>query len=149
VLLAAQVEAESGFDAHAVSAAGALGAAQFMPATWAGSWNPYREHSPFEPRFAVLAQARYLHGLVERAGGDVPRALAAYNAGWAGSAGAWPGETTAYVAQIMRRFGGVGALTPVRLAGAVSDGSGLTRVRLLPTGTRCAIGSCRTGRGGA
>ena len=37
-LLAAQLEAESGFDATARSPAGAEGIAQFMPATWSGSW---------------------------------------------------------------------------------------------------------------
>jgi cell wall-associated NlpC family hydrolase len=112
-LLAAQLEAESGFDAAAVSPAGAQGAAQFMPATWAGSWNPYRGHSPFAARFAVLAQARYLARLLRRAGGDVPLALAAYNAGWTGAQGPWPDETRAYVAQIMRRFAGPASIAPL------------------------------------
>ena len=70
-LLAAQLEAESGFDATAVSPAGAQGIAQFMPATWAGGWNPQRERSPFEPGPAIAAQARLMHVLLERAGGDV------------------------------------------------------------------------------
>jgi soluble lytic murein transglycosylase-like protein len=132
-LLAAQLEAESGFDAGAVSPAGAQGAAQFMPATWAGSWNPYRAHSPFEARFAVLAQARYLGGLLRRAGGDVPLALAAYNAGWTGAQGVWPDETRAYVAQIMRRFAGPAAVAPSPGAGvpaAIRERE--TDVRLLP-----------------
>src|SRR5204863_195171 len=91
-LLGGQSRAEGGFDPAAVSSAGAQGAAQFLPSTWTGSWNPYREHSPFEPRYAVLAQARYLANLLARSAGDVPRALAAYNAGWAGSERGWPAE---------------------------------------------------------
>jgi hypothetical protein len=133
-LLAAQLEAESGFDPRAVSDAGAQGVAQFMPGTWAGSWNPYRDHSPFEPRYAVLAQARYLGTLLARAGGDVPRALAAYNAGWEGSAHAWPAETRAYVARIMRRFAGPAAIArPLQPGVPGADGrGGGTVVRLLP-----------------
>jgi soluble lytic murein transglycosylase-like protein len=132
-LLAAQLEAESGFDADAVSAAGAQGAAQFMPCTWAGTWNPYRGRSPFEPRYAVLAQARYLGNLLGRAGGDVPRALAAYNAGWEGSEHGWPAETRAYVARIMRRFAGPAAIAPPLQSGVPgADGAaGGTVVRLL------------------
>ena len=47
----------------------------------AASWNPQRERSPFEPGPAIAAQARLMHVLLERAGGDVASALAAYNAG--------------------------------------------------------------------
>ena len=86
-LLAAQLEAESGFDPLSVSAAGALGIAQFMPGTWAGAWNPWRARSPLDPSAAIRAQARYLGTLVERADGDLARALAAYHDGWAGSEG--------------------------------------------------------------
>jgi hypothetical protein len=113
-LLAAQIEAESGFDPGSVSDAGALGLAQFMPGTWSGSWNPWRAASPLDPTAAIHAQARYLRGLVDRADGDLSRALAAYHDGWTGSAGAtWPAVTRAYVATILRRFGG-----PARLAHA-------------------------------
>jgi cell wall-associated NlpC family hydrolase len=128
-LLAAQLDVESGFTPRAVSSAGARGAAQFMPATWSGDWNPYRGHSPFEPRWAVLAQARYLRLLLDRARGEVPRALAAYNAGWEGSSGPWPPETRAYVAAIMRRFAGPADIARSSVE-APWPGAGI--VRLLP-----------------
>jgi cell wall-associated NlpC family hydrolase len=135
-LLAAQLEAESGFDAAARSPAGAEGIAQFMPATWAGSWNPQREHSAFEPEAAIAAQARFMHTLLARAGGDVASALAAYNAGPAVRAGEWPPETRAYVARVMRRFAGpmsLGAAVPPEVAAAGATGaSGRMEVRLLP-----------------
>jgi hypothetical protein len=106
-LLAAQIEAESGFDPRSVSRSGALGLAQFMPATWSGSWNPWRGKSPLDPAAAIHAQARYLRGLVDRADGDLARALAAYHDGWIGSAGRpWPPVTRAYVSTILHRFGG-------------------------------------------
>jgi hypothetical protein len=135
-LLAAQLEAESGFDASARSPAGAQGMAQFMPATWAGAWNPQRERTPFEPGAAIAAQARLMHLLLERAGGEVAAALAAYNAGPAVLPGRWPRETRAYVARIMRRFGGPamldGALPPLLAAAGAGRSPSPAEVRLLP-----------------
>jgi peptidoglycan DL-endopeptidase CwlO len=135
-LLAAQLEAESGFDASAQSPAGAQGLAQFMPATWAGDWNPQRERSPFEAGPAIAAQARLMHLLLEDAGGDVASALAAYNAGSAVLGRDWPRETRAYVARILRRFGGPATLSaglPANLAVAgEAPPSGRVEVRLLP-----------------
>lgn len=55
-LLAAQCFHESGFDPMAVSPAGALGMAQFMPHTWA-SWG---EGSPFDAEASVKAQRDYM-----------------------------------------------------------------------------------------
>jgi cell wall-associated NlpC family hydrolase len=135
-LLAAQLEAESGFDASARSPAGAQGIAQFLPATWAGDWNPQRAHTPFEPGPAIAAQARLMHDLLERADGDIATALAAYNAGPAVAPADWPRETRAYVARILRRFGGPRELSPMTLqalldAGAAPAG-GRTEVHLLP-----------------
>ena len=118
------------------SPAGAQGIAQFMPATWAGEWNPQRERSPFEPGPAIAAQARLMHLLLERAGGDVASALAAYNAGPGVLAARWPRETRAYVARIMRRFGGPATLGGALPAGLADAGAapppGGPEVRLLP-----------------
>ena len=97
----------AGSTRRSVSRSGALGLAQFMPGTWSGSWNPWRARSPLDPAAAIHAQARYLRGLVDRADGDLARALAAYHDGWDGSAGRpWPPVTRAYVSTILRRFGG-------------------------------------------
>jgi soluble lytic murein transglycosylase-like protein len=77
-----------------------------------------------------------MHLLLEQAGGDVPAALAAYNAGPAVVPGQWPRETSAYVARVMRRFGGpmsLGATVPPEVAAAgATPASGRMEVRLLP-----------------
>ena len=121
---------------RAVSPAGAQGIAQFMPATWGAGWNPQRERSPFEPGPAIAAQARLMHDLLERSAGDVASALAAYNAGPMVLERAWPRETRAYVARVMRRFGGpvaFAAEVPSSIAGAGAAQPGRSpEVRLLP-----------------
>jgi hypothetical protein len=99
-LLAAQLEAESGFNPHAVSPAGALGLAQFMPATAAA--NGLRD--PFDAAAAIDAEAHLMANLLSRFG-SIPLALAAYNAGEGAVAAcdcvpSFP-ETQAYVARIL------------------------------------------------
>ena len=59
-LLAAQLMAESGFDAGAVSPAGAQGIAQFMPGTAAS----YGLRDPFDPEAAIDAQAHLMSDLL-------------------------------------------------------------------------------------
>jgi soluble lytic murein transglycosylase-like protein len=103
-LLAAVLEVESGFRPRATSSAGAVGLAQFLPATWAGTWNPWRAHDPREPGPAIAAAARYLGRLLAALDGDEARALAAYNAGVAAArrpASTWPAETRAYVPKVL------------------------------------------------
>jgi soluble lytic murein transglycosylase-like protein len=106
-LIAAQIQAESGFNPRAVSPAGAQGIAQFMPATA----RAYGLRDPFDPDAAIDAQAHLMHDLLRRFG-SVPLALAAYNAG-AGAVAAcgcvppYP-ETQAYVARILGLIGGQG-----------------------------------------
>ncbi|HEX2397317.1 MAG TPA: transglycosylase SLT domain-containing protein [Solirubrobacteraceae bacterium] len=107
-LLAAQLMAESGFDAGAVSPAGAQGIAQFMPGTAAS----YGLRNPFDAEAAIDAQAHLMSDLLRRFR-SVPLALAAYNAGpGAVSACRCAGpyaETRAYVARILALLDGAGA----------------------------------------
>jgi soluble lytic murein transglycosylase-like protein len=108
-LLAAQLMAESGFNPRAVSPAGALGIAQFIPSTA----RSYGLRDPFNPVAAIDAQAHLMSDLLRRFH-SVPLALAAYNAG-AGAVAAcscvppYP-ETRAYVARILALADGAGVL---------------------------------------
>jgi hypothetical protein len=77
LLLAAVVEAESGFDPQAVSPRGAQGLMQLMPATAAH----YGTVELADPRANVRAGARYLRDLLKLYDDDLELALAAYNAG--------------------------------------------------------------------
>lgn len=71
-----QINVESGFNPNAVSPAGAIGIAQFMPATAASLGI-----NPWDPVQALYAAARYMATLITSYGGDEAKALAAYNAG--------------------------------------------------------------------
>jgi soluble lytic murein transglycosylase-like protein len=76
-LLAGLVRQESNFDPGAVSPAGARGLTQLMPATAAG----LGVTDPSDPQQALDGGAKYLRQQLDRFGGDVAKALAAYNAG--------------------------------------------------------------------
>lgn len=100
-LLRAVVRAESGFNPNAVSSAGAQGLTQLMPATAAG----LGVTDPFDPAQALDGGAKYLRSQLDAFGGDVTKALAAYNAG-PGAVQKYGGvppyaETQAYVQKIL------------------------------------------------
>ncbi len=108
-LLAAQLMAESNFNPFAVSPAGAVGIAQFMPDTAAA----YGLVDPFDPEEAIDAQAHLMSDLIRQLGSS-QLALAAYNAGPAPVEAChcvpeYP-ETQAYVSRILALLGGAGAL---------------------------------------
>lgn len=67
---------ESGFNPGAVSPKGAQGLMQFMP----GTWDRFGQGSPFDPKEAIFAGARYLRHLALKLG-SWPLAIAGYNAG--------------------------------------------------------------------
>jgi soluble lytic murein transglycosylase-like protein len=86
-LLAGLIKQESGFNPNAGSTAGARGLTQLMPATAAA----LGVTNVLDPTQAIEAGAKYLKRQLDAFGGDVTKALAAYNAG--------PGA--------VRRYGGV------------------------------------------
>lgn len=77
MLVRSVIKAESAFDPKAVSSAGAQGLMQLMPATAAS----LRVDDPFDPEQNIRAGVAYLRSLLNLFGGDLRKALAAYNAG--------------------------------------------------------------------
>ena len=105
-LLAALVWQESRWNPQALSSKGAMGLAQLMPDT-------ARELrvDPRDPSANLIGGARYLRQLLDMFGGDVERALAAYNAGpgRVRRANGIPAiaETQAYVRSIVQRISSI------------------------------------------
>ncbi len=104
LLIKAMVARESAGKPCAVSAKGAQGLMQLMPATQ----SDLGVSDPFDPSQNIGAGTRYLKQMLTRYNGDVRLALAAYNAGPnrvepGGSVPAIP-ETTAYVAEISAAY---------------------------------------------
>ena len=110
-LLAAQLEAESGWNPNAISPAGAQGLAQFIPDTWLGEGvdgDGDGARDPFNPADAIASQASFMCKLLAAVSADenltgdpIDLALAGYNAGL-GAVQAYKGvppyaETQAYV----------------------------------------------------
>lgn len=105
-LVEAVIRMESGFDPWAVSRKGAQGLMQLMPRT-ASSLGV---HDAFNPRQNIDGGVRHLRYLLDRYAGNVPLALAAYNAGdeavrWYGGIPPYP-ETQQYVRKIVQLYGG-------------------------------------------
>ncbi|MGW1839637.1 C40 family peptidase [Streptomyces sp. NPDC002067] len=113
-LLAAQGQAESNFAPTVGSGAGAVGIAQFLPATFQNYGQDEDGNgriSPLDPPDAIMAQGRFMCSLYSRAkksgysGDPVALTLAGYNAGW-GAVEKYRGippykETTNYVSKIL------------------------------------------------
>ena len=77
LLIAAMIQAESGFDPEAVSPVGARGLMQIIPETA----DLYRASDWTEPSTNIRLGTRYLAGLLRQFDGEIELALAAYNAG--------------------------------------------------------------------
>jgi hypothetical protein len=112
LLVRSVIAAESDFEPHAVSSAGARGLGQLMPATAAG----LGVCNSFDVTQNVIGSALYLRGLLDRFHGNIRLAVASYNAG--------PGavdrygdvppfaETQAYVARVLNSYAKNGGPSP-------------------------------------
>ena len=76
-LVSAVISTESNWNTSAISSKGALGLMQLIPETA----QHFGVYNPFDPTQNVEAGVTYLSNLLERYNGDLPKALAAYNAG--------------------------------------------------------------------
>jgi soluble lytic murein transglycosylase-like protein len=103
-LVLALVQVESAFQPRAVSRKGARGLTQLMP----GTARELGVKNAFDPEQNLDGGARYLRQLLTRYGGDLARALAAYNAG-PGAVDRHQGvppypETRQYVRRVLDRY---------------------------------------------
>jgi soluble lytic murein transglycosylase-like protein len=103
-LVAAVAKTESNFDPDARSRTGATGIMQLMPATA----QALGVADPYDATQNVRGGALYLRELLDRFGGDVRLAVAAYNAG-PGAVARFGGippfaETRAYVARVLDAY---------------------------------------------
>lgn len=77
VLVRAVIQVESDFNPNVISHKGARGLMQLIPATA----KRYRVKNVFDPEENIRGGVNYLRDLLEMFPGNLPRALAAYNAG--------------------------------------------------------------------
>jgi soluble lytic murein transglycosylase-like protein len=103
-LVLAVASVESDFDSRALSTSGAVGLMQLMP----GTAQALGVANPYDPAQNVRGGATYLHELLDRFGGDVSSAVAAYNAG-PGAVELYGGtppfpETKRYVARVLHAY---------------------------------------------
>ncbi len=103
-LLKAIIKVESDYNPRAISRKGAKGLMQIMPE----NFDVCDIENPFDPRQNIMGGTRFLKKLLERFGGDLTKAVAAYNAG-AGAVERCNGippfeETRNYVSKVLRLY---------------------------------------------
>lgn len=103
-LIRSMIHTESGGRAGAVSPKGAQGLMQLMPETA----KQYGVTDPHDPEQNIMAGTAYINDLLNRYGGDLNLALAAYNAG-PGNVSKYRGmppfkETQLYVPKVLDRY---------------------------------------------
>ncbi|MBD5654969.1 MAG: lytic transglycosylase domain-containing protein [Candidatus Eremiobacteraeota bacterium] len=100
-LVKAIVANESSFNPAATSPVGAQGLMQLMPSTAA----EVGVSDAYDPAQNIGGGTRYLAKLLQRFSGDVPQAIAAYNAGpEAVARHEMPAETAAYVRDVLSSY---------------------------------------------
>lgn len=105
LLLDAVIQVESGHNPNALSARGAAGLMQLMPATA----RRYGVSDPFQPDANIRGGAQYLRDLTRMFDGDLRLTLAAYNAGEGavlrhGQRVPPYAETRRYVSEVLRSY---------------------------------------------
>lgn len=103
-LIKAVISTESGWNSRAISQKGAMGLMQLIPATA----QRLGVGNPFDPAQNVEGGTTYLKSLLDRYNGDLPKSLAAYNAGeravdLTGGVPAYR-ETQQYVQKVTRAY---------------------------------------------
>lgn len=137
-LVTAVIRAESGFNPRAVSRKGAQGLMQLMPATASN----LGVRNSFDPRENIHGGVRHLRGLIDRFPGNLPLAIAAYNAGEKavltyGGIPPYP-ETQDYVGKVLRFYGAPqsGETPPTRIFQTISRDGTVTYSNIPPSGRR-------------
>ena len=134
-LVTAVIRAESGFNPRAVSNKGAQGLMQLMPSTA----SVLGVRNSFDPRENIDGGVRHLRGLLDRFPGNLPFAIAAYNAGEKAVA-AYGGippypETQDYVGKVLRYYGIEAINTPeTRVYQTIARDGTVTYTNIPPRG---------------
>ena len=137
-LVTAVIRAESGFNPRAVSRKGAQGLMQLMPSTA----TTLGVRNSFDPREKIHGGVRHLRGLIDRFPGNLPLAIAAYNAGEKavltyGGIPPYP-ETQDYVGKVLRFYGMPmsGDASPSQIYQTISRDGTVTYSNIPPRGRR-------------
>lgn len=126
-VVAAQINAESGFNPGVNSSAGAQGFAQFLPSTWSGLGCP---GSPYNAADAMNCYSVFMGSLLKQFNGNVRSALAAYNAG--------PGNIGAGMGYADSILSAAGQSPGITAGGGTGGGSGPGGTGATPTD--CIVG---------